>query len=72
MIQACKDVVIAFLVGSLVYIIVLIITNDSGYSKTTWLVATNFLILERRILRLENRLRTMERLFGWNLDKGKK
>lgn len=69
MIKVDKDLLVAFLLGFIAYLIILIITGNHNFSQTVWLVTTNFHILSTRIFKLEQKLKKMERLFGWNLDK---
>ena len=67
MIQIHKDFLIAIFLGFLGFLAVLMITGDKDFAKTVWLVGINFHLLSTRIFNLEQKIKKLERLLGWNI-----
>lgn len=67
MIQIHKDFLIAIFLGFLGFLAVLMITGDKDFAQTVWLVSTNCHILSTRIFNLEQKIKKLERLLGWNI-----
>lgn len=63
-----KDFLFAILYGFIVYLPVLIISNDPVFAKAAWLVNTYFFMLNQRIFRLEQKIKKLESLLGWKVD----
>lgn len=63
-----KDFLFAILYGFIVYLPVLIISNDPVFAKAVWLVNTYFFMLNQRILRLEQKIKKLESLLGWKVN----
>ena len=68
MIRIYKDLLISIFLGFLAFLFILIITGDHEFARTVWLVGINFHVLSTRIFNLEQKIRKLERLLGWDIE----
>lgn len=68
-----KEFLIAFFFGYLVHLVFLITTKNPEPASIIWSISTFWFMLGNRVYMLEQKIKKLERLLGWEIaPKGKK